>query len=241
MDTVTMVDGTRFTLARPIADSLVLSDLHRVEFEKSLPGDSIALTDSVAKTLTFLRAYADTQGLTDAVRYSIAKAAVDAVSMVDAKRISTVKSLVDGMTMVDVVARLTAKALADSVSMSDVHTISTAKLQQDAVVMSDAAIRAVQKALADVVTTDENRTYVFSKLIADGFAMNDSFDTGDGLLYSFAKGISNVTIVSDTTSRVVTKTAADTVSLSDSGLLVSQSYVDPTYFSEDYVGQRRVF
>ena len=241
MDTVTMLDGTRFTLARPLSDSFVLADSHRVEFEKSLVGDSITLSDSLAKTLIFIRSFTDTQGLTDSVRYTMAKAAVDAVAMADTKRISTTKPLADGTTMVDVVTRLTAKALVESVSLADVRTMSIDKLRQDAVTIADAAIRSVQKALADTVTTSENRTYVFSKLIADGFAMNDSFDTGDGLLYSFAKGISNVTIVSDAASRVVTKATADTASLSDSGSLISQSYVDLTYFAEDYVGQRRVF
>ncbi|NDH91117.1 MAG: hypothetical protein EBZ22_09605 [Flavobacteriia bacterium] len=71
--------------------------------------------------------------------------------------------------------------------------------------------------------------------------MNDAFDAGDGLVYAFAKGISNVTILSDATSRAVQKPFADTALPSDSGSLVMQNYCDPTYFLEDYVGVSRTF
>ena len=71
--------------------------------------------------------------------------------------------------------------------------------------------------------------------------MNDGFDTGDGAVYSFAKGISNVTILSDAVAKQASKLLAETASVSDSGTLRMQNYSDLTYFLEDYVGVSRVF
>jgi hypothetical protein len=71
--------------------------------------------------------------------------------------------------------------------------------------------------------------------------MNDSFDAGDGAVFSFAKGVSNVTITSDVAIRAVAKATNDLVSVSDSGLVLIQDYVEPGYFLEDYVGASRAF
>lgn len=124
-------------------------------------------------------------------------------------------------TTLDVTERF--KFFPDYVSLADSYAVVTHKLVSELSVTNDKAIRSVEK------------------LLSDGVAMNDTFGAGDGAVYSFAKGISNVTMVDDVTTKTPAKALAEQIDFSDSGVLLAQGYCDFTYFAEDYVGARIVF
>jgi hypothetical protein len=79
------------------------------------------------------------------------------------------------------------------------------------------------------------------KLVVDGVAMNDGLEAQDGFGIALTRGISNVTLVSDSRTLSFTGSRVESVAVQDSGYLRSQGYCDFSYFAEDYVGVALTF
>ena len=92
------------------------------------------------------------------------------------------------------------------------------------------------KSLSDSVNAQDALAKTVTKSFADGFAMNDSAEATDGLLFSFSIATQNVVILSDAKYLSPLKFFNESVSASDSGFILQQDYIDLTYFAEDYVG-----
>lgn len=163
----------------------------------------------------------------------------DAFTVVDNISFSLSKGLTDSFEFTDAAPTfVVTKPFADSVSFTEVFSSILIFLRDftDTQVFTDSFAWAMDKPLADIVTFTEAKSFVLTRSFADGFAMNDSFDLGDGAVYSFTKSINNVVFLSDAISQIISKTVADSVTMSDSGLGSMQNYCDITYFAEDYVG-----
>lgn len=163
----------------------------------------------------------------------------DAFSVVDNISFSLSKNLTDSVSIEDAAPTIVVtKPFADSVSFTELFSAMLIFLRNftDTQTFSDTSSWAVDKALADTVTYTDAKSFVLTRTFTDGFAMNDSFDMGDGAVYTFTKSINNVVFLSDSFSQIITKTVTDSVTLSDSGLGSMQNYCDITYFAEDYVG-----
>ena len=236
-----ILDGLRFTLAKPLTNLAYAVDDSHYEFEKAVSGDSIALTDEFTKLLTYVRFFADVLSLSEAQVFDIAKLLQDSAVTSDLAAKHVTKLSADNFALSDSAAKQLAKAIADAYGLTDVSSYSFTKAAFDTATAPDVVERAFFKALANTFSLQDNELFSLAKLISDGVAMNDGFDAGDGAVYAFSKGISNVTMVSDATSRQPNKVTADTVTTADAGSLISQSYCDITYFAEDYVGESRVF
>jgi hypothetical protein len=236
-----ILDGLRFTLAKPLTNLAYAVDDSHYEFEKAVSGDSIALTEEFTKLLTYVRSFADTFNLPEAQVFNVAKLLQDSAVTSDAAAKLVAKASSDTFALSDVATKQFTKTLADVYGLTDVSRYSFAKSALDTVATPDALAHVSSKALANTFSLQDNELFSLAKLISDGVAMNDGFDAGDGAVYAFSKGISNVTMVSDATSRQPNKVTADTVTTADAGSLSSQSYCDITYFAEDYVGESRVF
>ena len=163
----------------------------------------------------------------------------DAFTVVDGMSFSLSKSLTDSFGVTDTAPTfVVAKALADSISFTELFSAILIFLRDltDTQVFTDAHAWAMNKPLTETVSFSEAKAFVLTRSFADGFAMNDLFAMGDGAVFTVTKSISNVVFVNDTFSRIISKTVADSVTLSDSGLGSMQNYCDITYFAEDYVG-----
>jgi len=239
-DLAAVTDSFRFTLARPVSDSIFTAD--RPSFNIARPvSDSVTLSESFFKTLTFIRAYADSASLSEALAFNTAKLSTDIAIALDRKYLQLDRPVVDSVPNADALSILTAKLLVDELALGDASALYVGKAVTDAAAADDVLTFALSKLLADTSAPQDILTLGLAKLITDGFAMNDAFDTGDGSVFSFAKGVSNVTIASDASTRVVAKATADSTAVADAGSLLNQSYVEIGYFLEDYVGASRAF
>jgi hypothetical protein len=239
-DAVVAADGTAFLLAKAFADPVEVSDDQALGFEKSLE-ESISLEDAILVTIIFLRDLDDLAEVSDELRYTLAKAAVDAVVMSDALSRVVSKPVTDTQAVIDAAAKTVAKALAHSVSAGDEASLSYTKLVADAVTTADDVVRATTKALADVQVVVDTATRSHEKSISDGVGINDGFGAQDGLDFVFSTAFANVAFVADTAVKGLQPGYSESVSAADSGFVVSQDYCDPTYFLEDYVGTAVVF
>lgn len=240
-DRAVMTDGLRFALAKSLVDLVQAVDTTRYEFEKTASADSVALTENFTKLLIFVRSFAETLNLSDAQVLAVAKVLQESAVMSDATAKQITKASSDNFALSDAAAKQFTKRLTDAYSLTDAARRSFTKIVLDTVAAPDAMARAFSKALTDTLLLQDTEIYSLAKLLSDGVAMNDGFDAGDGAVYAFSKGVSNVTMVSDATSRHSNKVTADTVTTADAGVLTKQDYCDITYFAEDYVGESRVF
>jgi hypothetical protein len=239
-ETVAMSDGTSFSLAKALVDVASTQDTTRYEFEKSV-GDSVELSEAVTRLLIFVRAYSDTTTAADTAALVAAKLLRDAPLVYDAQAKQLTKARSDTFALTDATAKQVAKAVADSANLADVARLSFLKAATDTTSPVEDVLLAISKLLTDAVGPADAAYRTVAKLLADGVGMNDSFDTGDGAVFSFSKGVSNVTIVGDATSKHPAKVVADSATTADSGSLVNQDYCDIDYFLDDYVGESRVF
>ena len=163
----------------------------------------------------------------------------DAFTVVDSISFSLSKSLTDSFEFTDAAPTfVVTKPFADAVSFTDLFSAMLIFLRNysDTQSFTDSSAWSMDKALADTVTFTEAKSFVLTRSFSDGFAMNDSFDMGDGAVFTVTKSINNVVFLSDAISQIISKTVADSVTMSDSGMGNMQNYCDITYFAEDYVG-----
>jgi hypothetical protein len=242
-----VVDGTAFALSKPLADSFTQPDAVSVSALKSL-ADGFSMNDGSEAV--------------DGSVYSIAKGIQNIAFMSDATTQSAAKALGDAATPLDVVAKSLSRPLADVFNLADDETVAALKGLSDSVTMQDtvATLLLFIRNFSDSATAADNNSFVFTpavkaeqvtvadediiaylKNIADGVAMNDGSEAVDGSQYSFAKGISNVTFVSESRSLIFETSSVESISVADAGLLSVQDYCDLTYFAQDYVGLSQSF
>jgi hypothetical protein len=238
---VAMVDGTAFSLTKPLFDVVSAPDATSVSALKAL-ADGLTMADD--ETVSALKTLADT------------------APMLDATAIDTIKLLEDNPQIVDLIGKVLSRPLADAFGLTDDETVEALKGLSDAPVMQDAVsvLFLILREFSETVSVPDVRATLFTpagkfdqvavadfstvsalKNIADGFAMNDGSEAVDGSTYSFHKGISNVAFVGDVRSLIFATSRVESVSVADAGLLSVQDYCDLSYFAEDYVGLSQSF
>ena len=164
--------------------------------------------------------------VSEAVAMSVAKAlSADIVLPQDTTSKGVTKPLIDSASMSDaaLVSMFFPRTLADSTVVTDSTSLQTAKVFGDASAVTDALARD------------------FVKSLVSGVAMNDSFDAGDGAVFVFTKGISNIVFAGDSRVLFTDKLIGDMIEPVDTGVLTVQNYCDITYFAADYVGVSQTF
>lgn len=163
----------------------------------------------------------------------------DAFTVVDNISFSLSKGFSDSFVFSDTPPTLSVvKALADSVAFTEVFSAMLIFLRDftDIQGFADSSVWAMDKPLLDTAAFTDVSSFVLTRAFSDGFAMNDSFDMGDGAVFTVTKSINNVVFLSDAISQIISKPIADSVTMTDSGVGSMQDYCDITYFAGDYVG-----
>ncbi len=237
---VVMLDGARLSLAKTVGHSVFVDTTTTLDFAKN-PSDSISFSEYVVRVLIFIRDFTDSAPATDATRLLLAANKSDFVSLGDSRLLTPHKFSFDAVTVPDSLRRGVTKSAADTVTPVELVAVSYQKLADDTFSISDIQAYSFTKSVSDVATLLDAALASVDKFLSDGVSANDMFDITDGSTYTFAKSISDVTMLSETVSATFQKVVGDQAGLSDSGVVVIQSYADITYFFEDYVGTRTLF
>lgn len=168
---------------------------------------------------------------------------LDAAVVLDQHVIGFAKLLADSLAVPDDISRATSKPLADAASIQDDFSRTVGFLRQfvEAVGAPDGKVITLDKSLMDVAVLSDVHTTTFAKSVVDGVSMNDSASMTDGFMTSFTKTVANMAFLNDAANLSVSKLLADSFAAADAGSLRNQSYVDPTYLAEDYVGASLTF
>jgi hypothetical protein len=167
-------------------------------------------------------------GILDDSQIEVDKVAEDSVSLIDqsAKSFTTSKEDVAGVEDVSVISP--AKVLSDGAQTADETTQDFGKGNADGLLLSDVKALAVAKdIIEEMFATDD----------LEGEASAD-----DEQNIAFFTSKQNSAQSTDTLTLLAGSVQNDIISLTDSGLLLNQDYVDnPFYFADDYVGTKRTF
>lgn len=164
----------------------------------------------------------DTAAITDAITAQFSKAPSDAAAVSELLGIiiDYARGISDTPTAQDVLAVLTSRPLSDAASVSDSLDVLIALAQElaDGASLTDAIVFAMSFVLAD------------NPVVADAVAMTVTIP-----------GLADSSLAQDTVILVNNKPLVETPGVTDAGLVVSQDYIDPTYFAADYIGESRTF
>lgn len=225
------------------ADSFGLADSTTTAVAKGL-SDSVTMTETFVATLVFIRDFADTVSVAESYAATVAKALIDTASVLDSKALSINKALSQDMVSPqDTPFKAFGRPLLDTVSVADSALISMffPRTLADSTSVSDTSSLATTKVLADTPVITDTFARSLAKSLTSGVAMNDSFDAGDGAVFVFTKGVSNIVFAVDSRVLFTDKLIGDMIEPVDTGVLIVQNYCDITYFAADYVGVSQIF
>lgn len=141
------------------------------------------------------------------------KFVADAAAVVDLAQLNTSKALSDSFGVQSFDRYELAKLRTDSFTTLDSVARTVSKLLSDAYGVSEDAVLHLTKGVFDAAGVTDDSVYALAKLIQDGVGMNDSFDVGDGSVYSFIKSVVNIVHVSEQLNRDVGKKLVDSASV----------------------------
>ena len=168
----------------------------------------------------------------------------DIVAVIDTQTLSITKSTVDSFVVSDIVSAEFAKTLDDFFSVTDALILRTEffRVFEEGFTVADVSALGIHKPLLDGVVVSDVRITEVTKLLKDGFSMNDSFGLSDSATSGYVKSVNNIVIFEDEVAASCDKTIqADAFAISDGGIVSLNTYSDPSYFAEDYLGITRYF
>ena len=155
-------------------------------------------------------------------QYAMSKPLTDSVSLADsiATGVSYIRGFTDGATATDVLEVGHERDFADTLTVTQAFVLHAQHAKTEAV------------SIADVNTIQLNKGV--SETLSSSDAL-DSINTSKELT-------NNLADITDVAAKALNKPAiADSATVTDTGIGSIQDYVDPTYLSEDYVGQGWTF
>lgn len=126
--------------------------------------------------------------------------ATETVNLFDGTQLTPTKVFGDSLFVaLDQVELNVHKDLDDPVTPFEDLRYSMAKRLQESYGLTDAHAISFATSAASLVVSGDTSVNHFFKVLNDGFAMNDTFDATDGLLYTITKSINNVAFATDKT------------------------------------------
>jgi hypothetical protein len=193
-------------------------------------GDAFGATD--ATSLEPSKVFGDATEFTDVQRFDIGRSIADFINVTDdflgASNIDDDQTMHFGKTLID----------NGSASESLSRLVNYARVFSDAGSTADVTSLAPNKIVDDVATLGDvfSRTLVYERELDDSGYLSTQFSA------SISKPLQDNGTAAETAVKSVGSNSSDSASVTDSGALFWQDYVeDPSYFGEDYVGNRQLF
>jgi hypothetical protein len=241
-DTQVVVDKAVLAVAKKFFETLTSTDAITSKTFGLNKADSVSFTDVLSVLIIFIRNFADSTSVSDAVAVDAAKNLFESIANTDTDSYDFSKFIPDGV------------AMQDGADVQDGNRHHFEKYVMNMAFPTDANQKFFEKLLLDSFSPLDAASVSFSKALFDSFAFtdtqtfdfgivkSDSVNTTESLASAFSKQISPDSIAfSDQIVKNPGKGLSDSAVPEDVGSLRSQGYCDITYFAEDYVGESRTF
>lgn len=240
-ETQSVVDLVLSSVSKAVADAASLSDGSVTSFDKASQ-DVVLVSEAIVLALT--RTFQDSYSLQDQHALSLSRPSSDSQAVVDSVSVGPGKGLSDQALAGDTFFSFgLGVGLFEQIYQSELRYHTVDKATSDAISVPDALARVTQKPASDSVTAPDSidLSMAYVRVLESGFATNDSTGVGDGLAFQATKSFNNVSFANDSHVKGTALKKLESLSITDTGSLVSQGYCDITYFAEDYVGDSRSF
>jgi hypothetical protein len=208
--------------------------------------NAVGLTEILVKALGLNKT--DTVVATELIEFDYSKNVDETPAVTDLMVIGLEKPEADSFTASDFAYAAIGKNINDQISFSDITSLSSGFGASDAVYATDD--------VGAQATIDDDQYMLFGKNLTEPPSVTDvvsitaaylrDFSESVGITDSFVNGLAKIPgeslTMSETFTLLAEKSESDTLLSADSGILISQDYVDNNqYFDADYVGQSRTF
>ena len=230
-------DFNKFDLNKLLTDYSELTDSQQVDFNKNGIFSIVETSDTYEIKVNFKRVFDDsfsfsdsitrkdsTKGLTDIVSFNdsliktILKPFIDSVSTSDIFNKVLLKVSTDNITFSEILKKdVKSTLVSENIGMIDTLSISTQDYEECQVILSEQFIASCNKVLSDSIVLSET----FGKNLFR--SLTETIQLPDQKFYDFSKAI------------------IDSVTGNDSGVISINTYIDPIYFSENYIGSTQPF
>lgn len=219
------------TVAKPIVDASLTYARGAVSAAQlSTQATCVVPVSAINYVLLATSAYLDETGrfkflqeitaVTDQASLHVSKGALDLFDVSDVMTLQTNKGLSETVSFVEVFTRtlIFIRNLSDTLNISEAKAFALTKPLADSILGTDSSIRTFGKSTVDAVVLTDTPSMAVSKYVP----------------------VESI-VVSDSVGKYALKSLAEFSAVTDSGFLTAQSYCDPTYLAEDYVGSSRTF
>jgi hypothetical protein len=261
-DLTNVFDGSTYTIDKTVTDFVIssenfsrivnfnrafqdvqsINELSAIDFNKKLEStannnDNLTLNNSLFKTdsiigiedvfnrvVGYSRSFTDEQlGQTDSNIFDFTKALADINSINDDDILSVTKVLSDISNISEISVIDFSKVNSDQIIALDLfnRTVSFNRSFTEDVLQPDLTVLSVTKPLSDAIGHFDGPIQFDS----DGWAVD----------YVVSGYIFDTRVVFD-----LIKPLVDSINLTEAGKVISQSYIDHTYFADDYIGESRL-
>lgn len=232
-DTLLLSESQSFDVSKAASDIAITVEVLGVTLSKTFT-DSVSMTDSVSALLLTLEDAFDAGSVTDTNTLTFGKAPQDTAITADIQAFDITKGLSDTVyatddfggesTVDDEQTMQFQKRLINFASMTDAVTL-TAEYDRS---FSNLA------AMTDSILIEA----AYSRPQSEAISAADNVS----IIAEYARSVSDTASTQDNQASLVGKVESDTLGIADSGVLLSQDYVDNNlYFADDYVGEKRIF
>lgn len=225
-DAVSFETTVRYDFGKPLSETAAFSD-SPAKNVGSARTDDFFVVDQI-DTIGFSKSVADFGALATEIRFDATKLFSETATFSDEQLFSVGKGLSEIPVTIDVISFFSGKILQDVWSATDNNQLTFGKLPNDeAVFTTETALALTKLLVSNIDVTDD----------IDGEA---SIEDDQNML--FFKSRTDNGYVSESNVKSFSTGNSDSASVTDSGSLYRQDYVDnPFYFAEDYVGYSTTF
>jgi hypothetical protein len=233
VDALNVSELQAFSVSKAIEDSSVVIELVGVNLSKSF-ADSVSMTDTIVTLLPILKGEDDAGSVTDTNALTFGKAPQDTAITADIQTFAITKGLFDTVYATD--------DFGGESTVDDEQTIQVQKRFINFAGITDATVRTAeyQRQFSDNASTTDVVVLQadYDRTEAEAITASDVVS----LTVGFSRAAADAATIQDNQVALVGKGESDTLGIADSGVLLSQDYVDNNlYFADDYVGEKRTF
>lgn len=238
-----------FDTTKGIAEPGTVSDFSSIATVR-LNTDAASAAEVIQITNEFYRTKAETPSIADTNTFAIDKYLTESGNYVDITTFATSKQLTE---LIGVTDDLDGEAVID-----DDQTMTFVKVTSDLGSFADSiALQLVwQRALGDAGAFSDSYTFAIGRTLSEAGVVQDAYSRqvdysrafqetsvfSDATAFAVTNDIADNGYAAETDVKSINKLRSESATLADSGLLVSQGYVDNNdYFAETYVGTSRTF
>jgi hypothetical protein len=239
-----ITDQQTFFVGKNLSDAASFETTIKYDFGKVLTETAVS-TDSPAKR-TGSRLRDDLSAVESIDTIGVFKGVFDAANFTFVTRFDTTKLLLESPTALDSLAANFGKPIVDNFAGTDLPLLDIGKNIADIATSVDAQVLTAGKVLSNTADLSFSVALDTTKLLTDNIFVTDDIDgeasIEDDQNMLFFKSRTDNGYVSESNVKSFGKGNSDSASVTDSGSLYGQDYVDnPFYFAEDYVGYSTTF